>query len=54
MRRMQANGFCILHVFGVGIFHLRDIHKTIPNVQEMLKNQLEKNKEHYSHFSAEN
>ena len=51
---MQANGFCILHVFGVGIFHLRDIHKTIPNVQEMLKNQLEKNKEHYSHFSAEN
>ena len=54
MRRMQANGFCILHVFGVGIFRLRDIHKTIPNVQEMLKNQLEKNKEHYSHFSAEN
>ena len=49
--RVQEDGLCILHAFVIGIFHLRDVYECIPDVQEVLKNQLEKNKEHYSHFS---
>ena len=30
-----------------------DIDKSFPDVQEMLKNQLEKNKEQYFHFSSD-
>ena len=50
---MQGDGLCILHAFVEGISHLLDVYKSIPDVQEVLKNQLEKNKEHYSHFSAD-
>ena len=49
--RVQEDGLCILHAFVIGIFHLLDVYECIPDVQEVLKNQLEKNKEHYSHFS---
>ena len=49
---MQGDGLCILHVFVEGIFHLCDVHKSIPDVQEVLENQSEKNKEHYSYFIA--
>ena len=51
IRSVQGDGLCIVHAFVEGIFHLRDVYKSIPDVQEVLKNQLEKNKEHYSHFS---
>ena len=50
---MQGDGLCILHAFVEGIFHLLDVYKSIPDVQEGLKNQLEENKEHYSHFSVD-
>ena len=50
---MQRDGLCILHAFVEGIFHLLDVYKSIPDVPEGLKNQLEKNKEHYSHFSVD-
>ena len=50
---MQGDGLCILHAFVEGISHLLDFYKSIPDVQEVLKNQLEKNNEHYSHFSAD-
>ena len=53
IRRVQRDGLCILHAFAEEIFHLRDIHKSIPDAQEVLNNQLEKNKEHYSHLSAD-
>ena len=53
IRRVQADELCILNAFVEEIFHIHDVHKSIPDVQEMLKNQLEKNKEHYSHFSAD-
>ena len=53
IRRVQEDWLCILHAFLEGIFHLHDLYKSIPDVQEVLKNQLEKNKEHYSHFSAD-
>ena len=53
IRRVQGDGLCILHAFVEGIFHLRDICKSIPDVKEVLKNQLEKNKEYYSHFCAD-
>ena len=53
IRRVRRDGLCILHAFVERIFHLHDVHKSIPDVQEVLKNQLEKNKKHYSHFSAE-
>ena len=53
IRRVQGDGLCILHAFVDEIFNLRDVHKSIPDVQEVLKNQLEKNKEHYSHFSVD-
>ena len=52
IRRVQRDGLCILYAFAEGIFHLRDIYKSIPDIQKVLKNQPEKNKEHYSHFSA--
>ena len=42
-----------LHAFVERIFHLRVVYKSIPDVQEVLLNQFEKNKEHYSHFSAD-
>ena len=29
IRRMQGNGLCILHAFVEGIFHLREVHKSI-------------------------
>ena len=51
--RMQEDGLCILYAFVKGIFHLRDVYECIPDVEEVLKNQLEKNKEHYSHFSGD-
>ena len=50
--RVQGDGLCILHGFVEGIFHLRDVYKIIPDVQEVLKNKLEKNKEHCSYFGA--
>ena len=53
IRRVQRDGLCKLHAFVEGIFHLRDVYKSIPDVKKVLKNQLEKNKEHYSHFSAD-
>ena len=52
IRSVQGDGLCIVHAFVEGIFHLRDVYKSIPDVQEVLKNQLEKNKEHYCHFST--
>ena len=52
IRRVQRDELCILHAFVEGIFHLNDVCEGIPYVQEVLKNQLEKNKEHYSHFIA--
>ena len=52
IRTVQGDGLCILHVFVEGIFHLCDVHKSIPDVQEVLENQSEKNKEHYSYFIA--
>ena len=42
IRRVHGGGLCILHAFVEGIFHLRDVYKSIPDVQEVLKNQLEK------------
>ena len=53
IRRVQGDGLCILHAFVEGIFYLLDVYKSIPDVQEVLKNPLEKSKEHYSHFSAD-
>ena len=53
IRRVQGDGLCTLHAFAEGIFHLSDVYRSIPDVQEVLKNQLEKNMEHYSHFSAD-
>ena len=53
IRRVQGDGLCMLHAFIEGIFHIRDIYKSIPDVKEVMKNELEKNKEHYSHFSAD-
>ena len=50
---VQGDGLCILHAFVEGISDLLDVYKSIPDVQEVLKNQLEKNNEHYSHFSAD-
>ena len=43
----------MLHDFVEGILHLHDVHKSIPDIQKMLKNRPEKNKGHYSHFSAD-
>ena len=43
----------MLYTFVEGIFRLRDVYKSIPDVQEVLKIQLDKNKEHYSDFSAD-
>ena len=51
--RVQGDGLCTLHAFVEGIFHLCNINKSIPHAQEVLQNQLEKNKELYSHFSAD-
>ena len=53
IKRVQGDRLFILHAFVEGIFHLRDVCKSIPDVQELLKNQLEKNREHYSHVSAD-
>ena len=53
IRKVQGDGLCMLLDFVEGIFHLRDVYKSIPDVQEVLKSQLEKNKEHYSDFSAD-
>ena len=50
---MQGDALCILNTFVEEIFRICDVHKSIPDVQEMLKNQLEKNEEHCSHFSAD-
>ena len=52
IRRVQRDGLCILHAFIEGIFHIRDIYKSIPDVKEVMKNELEKKEEHYSQFSA--
>ena len=43
---MQGDGLCMLYAYVDEIFHLRVVCESIPDVQEMLKNQLEKNKEH--------
>ena len=53
IRKVQGDGLCMLLDFVEGIFHLRDVYKSIPDVQEVLKSQLEKNKENYSDFSAD-
>ena len=55
IRRVHGDGLCTPHAFVDGSFHLCNIYKSIPEkvVQEVLKNQLEKNKENYSHFSAD-
>ena len=53
IRRVQGDALCILNTFVEEIFRICDVHKSIPDVQEMLKNQLEKNEEHCSHFSAD-
>ena len=53
IRKVQGDGLCMLYTFVEGIFRLRDVYKSIPDVQEVLKIQLDKNKEHYSDFSAD-
>ena len=53
IRRVQGDGLCILNAFVEEIFHIHDVHKSIPYVEEMLEKQLQKNKEHCSHFSAD-
>ena len=53
IKRVQGDRLFILHAFVEGIFNLRDVYKSIPDVQELLKNQLEKNREHYSNVSAD-
>ena len=38
--RVQGDGLCILHTFVEGTFHLCDVYKSIPDAQQVLKNQL--------------
>lgn len=43
---MQRDGLWTLHAFIEVIFHLRGNHKRTPDLQKVLTNKIEKNKEH--------